>query len=99
MSYMHAKPLQFLTLSDCKDYNPPGSSVHAILQARILEWAADTGIIPTQGSSPCLLSLLYWPVGSLSLAPPRKPACMTIIPRNTGEFGKDVNSRAIPKTY
>ena len=22
------------------DYNPPGSSVHGILQARILEWAA-----------------------------------------------------------
>ena len=31
------------------------------------------GIFPTQGSNPCLLSLLHWQVDSLSLAPPRKP--------------------------
>ena len=29
-----------LTLSDPMDYSLPGSSVHGILQARILEWAA-----------------------------------------------------------
>ena len=28
------------TLCDPKDYNPQGSSVHGILQARILEWVA-----------------------------------------------------------
>ena len=28
------------TLCDSMDYNPPGSSVHGILQARILEWVA-----------------------------------------------------------
>ena len=28
------------TLSDPTDYSPPGSSVHGILQARILEWVA-----------------------------------------------------------
>ena len=28
------------TLSDPVDYSPPGSSVHGILQARILEWTA-----------------------------------------------------------
>ena len=28
------------TLCDPMDYNPPGSSVHGILQARILEWVA-----------------------------------------------------------
>ena len=27
-----------LTLCDTMDCNPPGSSVHRILQARILEW-------------------------------------------------------------
>ena len=27
-------------LTVCMDWNPPGSSVHAILQARILEWVA-----------------------------------------------------------
>jgi len=29
-----------LTLSDPMDYSPPGSSVHRIFQARVLEWGA-----------------------------------------------------------
>ena len=29
-----------LTLSDPMDYNPPGSSAHGTLQARVLEWGA-----------------------------------------------------------
>ena len=38
---MHAKSLQLcLTLCDPMDCNPPGSSVHRILQARVLEWIA-----------------------------------------------------------
>ena len=38
---MHAKLLQLcLTLCDPTDGSPPGSSVHGILKARILEWAA-----------------------------------------------------------
>ena len=38
---MHAKSLQScLTLCDPVDCNPVGSSVHGILQARILEWVA-----------------------------------------------------------
>ena len=35
-------------LCDPMDCNLPGSSVHGILQARILEWVAQ-GIFPTQG--------------------------------------------------
>ena len=36
-----AKSLQlYLTLCDPMDCSPPGSSVHGILQARILEWVA-----------------------------------------------------------
>ena len=36
---VHAKLLQLcLTLRDPVDCSPPGSSVHGILQARILEW-------------------------------------------------------------
>ena len=36
-----AKSLQLcLTLCDATDHSPPGSSVHEILQARILEWVA-----------------------------------------------------------
>ena len=30
------------------------------------------GVFPTQGLNPCLLHLLHWQVGSLSLAPPEK---------------------------
>jgi len=29
-----------LTLCDLMDYSPPGSSLHGILQARVLEWVA-----------------------------------------------------------
>ena len=46
---MCAKLLQsYLTLHDPVDYSPPGSSVHGILQARILEWIA---IPSSRGSS------------------------------------------------
>ena len=38
---VHAESLQScLTLCDPTDCRPPGSSVHRILQARILEWVA-----------------------------------------------------------
>ena len=38
---LHAKSLQLgLTLCHHMDYSPPASSVHRILQARILEWVA-----------------------------------------------------------
>ena len=38
---MCAQALQsYLTLSDPMDYSLPGSSVHGILQAKILEWVA-----------------------------------------------------------
>jgi len=45
------------TLCDLMDCNPTGSSVHGILQARILEWVHSPlqGILPTQRSSPGLL--------------------------------------------
>ena len=48
-----------LTLSDPMDCSLPGSSVHEILQARILGWVA------TQGSNLHLLNLLHWQAGSL----------------------------------
>ena len=39
-----------LTLCDPVDCSPPASSVHGILQARILEWVA---VPSSRGSSPC----------------------------------------------
>ena len=57
-------------------YNPPGSSVHGILPARILEWVCHSllqGIFPTQEPiKPTFLTASAL-VASLLLAPPRKP--------------------------
>ena len=56
------------------DCSPPGSSVHGIFQARILEWVAmpsSRGSSPLKRWNPCLLHLLHWQV-SLSLVPPSK---------------------------
>ena len=68
-----AKLLQScLTLCDPVDYSPPGSSVHGLLQARILEWVAvslsgdlpDSGIEPVSPVAPALqadsLLLSHW---------------------------------------
>ena len=58
------------------DYSLPGSSVHGVLQAKILEWVAmpsSRGIFPTQGSNPHVLYLLPWQMSSLLLGPSGKP--------------------------
>ena len=72
----HAKSLHLCpTLCNPVDHSPPGSSVQAILQARIPEWVAvpsSRGIFPTQGLNQDLLPLLHWQAGSLPLATPGK---------------------------
>ena len=64
-----AKSLQsYLTLCDPMDCSSPGSSVHGILQPRILEWGCHflfQGILLTQGLNPCLLCLPHWQASSL----------------------------------
>ena len=65
-----------LTLCDPMDCGPPGSSLHGISEARILEWFGHfllQEIFPTQGLNPHLFGLRHWPAGSSPLAPPRKP--------------------------
>ena len=58
---MHAQSCP--TLCNPMECSPPGSSVHGILQARILEWVAisSSGVFPTQGLNlwllPCLSHL------------------------------------------
>ena len=55
------------TLCDPVDSSPPGSSVHGILQARILEWVAISfSRGSSQPGSPALQA------GALSSKPPRK---------------------------
>ena len=66
--YVCAKTLQScLTLCNPMDYSPPGTSVHGILQARILEWVAmpssedlsNPGIEPTSLLSPALTGRFF----------------------------------------
>ena len=65
-----------LTLCNPMDCSPPHSSVHGILQARIVDWVA----MPSSWGSSwsrdwTCISYIYphWQVGSLPLAPPGKP--------------------------
>ena len=62
------------TFCDPMDCSLPGSSVHGILQARILERAALTSSRgpsgPRNQTHISYNSLLHWQVGSLPLAPP-----------------------------
>jgi hypothetical protein len=60
---MHAKSLHScLALCDCMDCRPPGSSVHEILQAKVLRWvtmpsssgSSQPRIEPTSLTSPAL---------------------------------------------
>ena len=73
---MHTKSFQsWPTLRNPMDCSPPGSSVHGLLQARVLEWVA---MYFSRGSSrprnqTHVSCLLHWQVGSLPLAPPGKP--------------------------
>ena len=60
------------TLCNPMDYNPPGSSVHGILEPHsknigVGRHALFQGIFLTQVSNPHLLSLLRWQAGSLPL--------------------------------
>ena len=55
---MKVKSLSRVHLCDPVDCSLPGSTVHGILQARILEWVAisfSRGSSLTQGSNPSLL--------------------------------------------
>ena len=64
-----------LTLCNRMDCGLPGSSVHGILQSRILEWVAilSPGIFPTQGSN---LHLPALQADSFLSEPPGKPALL-----------------------
>ena len=63
------------------DCNPPGSSVHGILQARILEWIAIS--FCRESSWPrdwtTSLILLHWQAGSLPWESPGKPGNQIVL--------------------
>ena len=67
-----------LTLCHPMDCSLPGSSIHGILQARILEWVAisfSRGIFLTQGSNPGLLHCrqTLYPLSHQGSLPSRRP--------------------------
>ena len=77
---MHAQ--WYLPLCDSMDSSPPGSSVHGISQARVLEWVA----MPSsrESSQPRgrlnwhLLCFLHWQVDSLSLNHQGRPVGLKV---------------------
>ena len=74
-SFIWVSAKSSLTLCDPVDSSPSGSSVHGILQARILEWVA---MASSRWSSQHrdrtdISYLLHWQAVSLPLAPLRKP--------------------------
>ena len=73
----------YVWLCNTMDQSPPGSSVHGILQARILEWVAmpsSRGSSQPRHQAHVSYHLLHWQVGSLSLAPPGKPSLPLVPP-------------------
>ena len=70
---VYAKSIQScLTLCDPMDCSPPGSSVHGLLQARILEWVVmPSSRGPSRPKNRIHVCLLRWQAGSLPLVPPR----------------------------
>ena len=66
------KLLSLVRLRDPMDYSPPASSIHEILQARILEWVAfpspgdlpNLGIEPTSVMSPALAGGFFMASGT-----------------------------------
>ena len=73
---MHYKLFQSCpTLCDLMDCSPPSSSVHGILQARILEWVAmpcSRGSSQPKDQTHISYIYLHWQEGSLPLAPSGK---------------------------
>ena len=64
-----------LTLCDPMDCSPPGSSVHGMLQARMLEWVAfpPPGDLPNPGIELTSPGLQYWQTDSFTSELPGKP--------------------------
>ena len=78
---VHKSPQSCTTLSDPMDCSLPDSSVHGILQARILEQVA---MPSSRGSSwprdwICISYVLHWQADSLPLVPPGKPNQLCIL--------------------
>ena len=82
--YMCALLLQLcLTLCDPMDCSLPGSSVHGILQSRVLEWVAIPFFRGSSQPRDQNRVSLHWQAGSL-LAPPGKPISLCVKMQESG---------------
>ena len=73
------------------DCIPPGSSLHGIFQAKILEWVA---ISYSRGSlNPSLLHLLPWAGGFFISVPPGKPFIPLVVPKQIVLRSSSYNSK------
>ena len=79
-----------LTFCDPMDHSLPDSSVHEILQARILEWVTMPSSRGSSWPRDRILCLLHWQVDSLPLAPPGKSNLY-----HTSNFFKMVSNRGM----
>ena len=62
------------TLGNPMDYSLPGSSLHGILQARVLEWVATPGDLPNSGIEP---GSPTFQADALTSEPPGKPKALS----------------------
>ena len=89
--------LSHVQLCDPMDCSPPGCSVREIFQntgvsCQSLLW----GIFLTQRLNLCLLHLLYWQAGSLSLVPPGKPKEYIIL---YSSYQLNISSRVLKNNH
>ena len=81
-----------VTLCDLMDCSPPGSSVHGILQARILEWVAMpfSRIFLTQGLNSRLPASPAFQADTLPTEPPGRPEFEVPEGKSSGKVYQEV---------
>ena len=79
-AFVHSAAQSCLTICDPVDCSPPGSSVHGMLQARILEWVA---MLSSRGSSQPRdqTQVSCTADGFFTIEPPGKPMVLILPPR------------------
>ena len=84
--YVCAKLLQSCpTICDPIDDSLPGSPVHGILQARVLEWVAisfSKRSSQSRDQNPHLLDFVHWQAGSSLVVPLGKPMFTKALPNS-----------------
>ena len=84
-------------LCDSMDCSPPGSSVHGILQAKILEWAviSSIGDLPDRGLEPASLCLLNFQEVSFPLAYLRSPPGVQVLKNQPANAQKEMRVQSL----